>query len=656
MKIFLSQAIFHNVAPFGDLTLNFAENEIAVLTAVNGKGKTTILSYLADAFHEAAKVAYHGSFEGKESKFYRVSSAISALNMAEKFAVYFKFQIQDEDNNTKPLVFLELRGAWTEPEITAQFSEPPNPANQITKHLSENDVYKTFKQEKKRVKDIFQKNVVTYFPSYRYEEPSYLNDPYKISPHFKMANAYAGYLNNPIEVISGLPTLTNWLLDVVLDLELSSMNTYQDDNGETRRYKYELHHRPLMQAIEKILGAMLNGKFPNHGAIGLKIGTRNLGMARLQVINRTGTEIRTLYPSIFQISSGEAALLCVFAEIVRQADNNQVDIKLEDITGIVLIDEVDKHLHIKMQKEVLPQLFQLFPNVQFIVSSHSPFLSMGLAQTCPKRSRLINIDQGGLSQEPSQNPLYEEVYAMMIAENERFKEGFEALKNQVQTLSRPLIVTEGKTDAMHLKKAKEQLGIADDFDFFEISESGGASKLEKYLNNLGSIGSPKKVIGIFDRDRTDDVAKIEKDGQSYKKYGKNVFAFCLPKVDEHKYGEQISIEHYYPRELLLKENSKGRRLFLAEEFIKSSRKSKKTQNPFETTITLQVLSNKCDVNGIIDEQVFKESDRNHENSIALSKADFARLIESDSDFVGAFNFKTFRRIFCQIANIIAHKD
>jgi predicted ATP-binding protein involved in virulence len=141
-------------------------------------------------------------------------------------------------------------------------------------------------------------------------------------------------------------------------------------------------------------------------------------MARLQVINRTDTGIRTLYPSIFQISSGEAALLCVFAEIVRQADNNQVDIKLEDITGIVLIDEVDKHLHIKMQKEVLPQLFQLFPNVQFIVSSHSPFLSMGLAQTCPERSRLINIDQGGLSQEPSKNPLYEEVYDMMIAENE----------------------------------------------------------------------------------------------------------------------------------------------------------------------------------------------------------------------------------------------
>jgi DNA primase len=226
----------------------------------------------------------------------------------------------------------------------------------------------------------------------------------------------------------------------------------------------------------------------------------------------------------------------------------------------------------------------------------------------------------------------------------------------VQTLSRPLIVTEGKTDAMHLRKAQEKLDISDEFDFFEIPESGGANKLEKYLNNLGSIGSPKKVIAIFDRDRTGDVAEIEKDGQPYKKYGKNVFAFCLPKVNEHEYGEHISIEHYYPKELLLKENSDGRRLFLAEEFIKSSRKSKETQNPFETTITLQVLSNKCDVNGIIDKQVFKESDREHKNSIALSKADFASLIESDTDFVGNFNFETFQLIFDQIAKIITLND
>lgn len=44
------------------------------------------------------------------------------------------------------------------------------------------------------------------------------------------------------------------------------------------------------------------------------------------------------------------------------------------MTGIVLIDEVDKHLHITLHFSILPKLFELFPNIQFIVSSHSPFL------------------------------------------------------------------------------------------------------------------------------------------------------------------------------------------------------------------------------------------------------------------------------------------
>jgi predicted ATP-binding protein involved in virulence len=55
MKLYLSSATFYNRAPFEKLVLHFEENEIAVLTAVNGRGKTTILSHIVDAFHEMAK-------------------------------------------------------------------------------------------------------------------------------------------------------------------------------------------------------------------------------------------------------------------------------------------------------------------------------------------------------------------------------------------------------------------------------------------------------------------------------------------------------------------------------------------------------------------------------------------------------------------------
>jgi len=40
--------------------------------------------------------------------------------------------------------------------------------------------------------------------------------------------------------------------------------------------------------------------------------------------------------------------------------------------GIVLIDEPDVHLHLEMQYQILPLLIELFPNIQFIVATHSP--------------------------------------------------------------------------------------------------------------------------------------------------------------------------------------------------------------------------------------------------------------------------------------------
>ncbi len=48
--------------------------------------------------------------------------------------------------------------------------------------------------------------------------------------------------------------------------------------------------------------------------------------------------------------------------------------------GIALVDEIENHLHLSLQKRVLPILIDLFPNVQFIVSTHSPFVLSSLSE------------------------------------------------------------------------------------------------------------------------------------------------------------------------------------------------------------------------------------------------------------------------------------
>lgn len=51
----LKKAIFINRAPFDKLELNFDDSNLFLLSGVNGKGKTTILSYIVDAFYELGK-------------------------------------------------------------------------------------------------------------------------------------------------------------------------------------------------------------------------------------------------------------------------------------------------------------------------------------------------------------------------------------------------------------------------------------------------------------------------------------------------------------------------------------------------------------------------------------------------------------------------
>ena len=73
-----------------------------------------------------------------------------------------------------------------------------------------------------------------------------------------------------------------------------------------------------------------------------------------------------------EMASGYEALFDIFSEIVIRMEQ-QAHLKY-DLPGIVLIDEIELHLHIAWQKKVLPFLIKVFPNIQFIVATHSPFV------------------------------------------------------------------------------------------------------------------------------------------------------------------------------------------------------------------------------------------------------------------------------------------
>lgn len=79
--------------------------------------------------------------------------------------------------------------------------------------------------------------------------------------------------------------------------------------------------------------------------------------------------------SVDQLSQGEKSLLALVFDITRRLILLNPDIQVcspLEGSGVILIDEVDLHLHPEWQQSVVPNLLKTFPNIQFILTTHSP--------------------------------------------------------------------------------------------------------------------------------------------------------------------------------------------------------------------------------------------------------------------------------------------
>lgn len=78
------------------------------------------------------------------------------------------------------------------------------------------------------------------------------------------------------------------------------------------------------------------------------------------------------------LSDGYRSMFALAVDILRWMEWARPDAEqpLREMNGVVLIDEVDAHLHPRWQREVGKLLTAAFPRIQFIVTSHSPFVAM----------------------------------------------------------------------------------------------------------------------------------------------------------------------------------------------------------------------------------------------------------------------------------------
>ena len=99
--------------------------------------------------------------------------------------------------------------------------------------------------------------------------------------------------------------------------------------------------------------------------------------------------------NISQLSDGEKIYIALIGDLCKRL--SLANPTLQDPTmgeGIVLIDEIDLHLHPNWQREIATKLTEVFPNIQFIITTHSPHV----LNSVPTESiRLLHNNSGNIS-------------------------------------------------------------------------------------------------------------------------------------------------------------------------------------------------------------------------------------------------------------------
>ncbi len=83
-----------------------------------------------------------------------------------------------------------------------------------------------------------------------------------------------------------------------------------------------------------------------------------------------------------QLSDGYRSMFALIVDILRWLERAHpgTNVQVDKLSGVVLIDEIDVHLHPRWQREVGFKLTGQFPNLQFIVTTHSPFVAMAAGE------------------------------------------------------------------------------------------------------------------------------------------------------------------------------------------------------------------------------------------------------------------------------------
>lgn len=664
-----------NVGPIEDASINCTiTNNLPkpiVIVGENGTGKSILLSNIIDSLYEIAALAFSDAREkdnsSNEEQYYKTISA-QEINTGKDFMYsYIEYVHENESIHS---IFKSGKISYFDFKEREQLKE-----GKALKWSDENNV-KRISATKKQAEDIFSQNVICYFGPDRYEKPNWMGSKYyDISnfEHLLIKQKWDGRLDKPISVTNVTPNTLQWLLDIIVDSRVdidekeNNLNIAHLNKDNELAIFQNIHLLGIARKnVEKIMGEILGEN------IYFGLNYRNSNGARFNI--KSSTDDKTIIPSLDSLSTGQIALFNIFATIIRYADSSDINksITLDKITGIVVIDEIDLHLHTTLQRKILPKLLKLFPKVQFIISTHAPLFLLGMDEVYGKDGYEIYQMPSSIKIDSERFSEFQKAYNY-LAQTEIHHTAIMKAIQENQDI--PLVITEGATDWKHMKAAinffrkqeqfKEKYSALN-FAFLEyepenskkencIKLNMGNKNLCAMCEQISKIKQSRKLIFIADADDKSTTIKLGPNNQNmqYKDWGNNVFSFILPLPNNRKDTPEICIEHYYTNDEIktpISINGILRRLYIGNEF---------NERGISHDLKYQCININCcgkDKIKIIDgdakSRVFAIDDSENPTNLALSKMDFATYILEEKPEFQHINHDNFHLIFTVINQIL----
>ena len=479
--MYLKHLMIYNSGPTQELDLQpqFTDDGLPkplILVGLNGAGKTNVLSTIADAILELQVTAGFGDIlpnnkAGQRLFFRLIGGSTTSLNCP------FEVSVATFKHADSLFSYRARSGAVPEAVV-----------NKL-KTIAAFDVWNA-KQDKDvigdadQLKNIFVSNSYSFFPVSRSEDAWWQSLRIEHSEEVRFAHRVNNELKKPVVLQTSFALLKPWIADVILDQTVDVSQFVNMLSQPTPTLEADLKakaNQGTLAAVNTVFSTILRQP------VFVTRGGRGADAAKLFLRDVTGS---TVLKSLDSLSTGQAALAAIFLNIIRYSDMGHPGIRLEEISGISVIDEIDAHLHSELQNEVLPALMKLFPRVQFVATSHAPLFALGMERAyCPDGYNLVELPSG-LTLSPERFGEFQRSFDY-FTETKAFEL---RMRKAAVAGKRPSVICEGETDPKYLKRAAELLGFDDfaanvDFDWIGTKEGGAAKN--------GGAGALDNAVRLF---------------------------------------------------------------------------------------------------------------------------------------------------------------